>query len=278
MKKILIPYDFSEASVNALNFANSFFNDIPCEIHLIHVYKVAPSYLLSDEQSSNWNNEIDNEVEVNLNNIVIALNKAKDSKITYSSSIKYGSFIDAIQIVQKEFQCNLILSGTKGAHGLREVFIGSNTLKLIKNIWSCPILVIPDHYKFKKLSKIVFSTSYLYAYTKIALKEMVWLSVVKELPIEVAHLTKDEYLSDKQMINKNFLSETLEDTDVIFKKIDWVENETESIEFYINNSLASLLVLMNHKQSFFNKLTSEDVIKKVSFHSKIPLLILPEKK
>ena len=47
MKKILLPTDFSENSLNAIEYASHLFKDVPCKFYLLNVFKIP--YLANEE-------------------------------------------------------------------------------------------------------------------------------------------------------------------------------------------------------------------------------------
>jgi len=61
---------------------------------------------------------------------------------------------DAIEFAVKQHEIDLVVMGTKGVTGAKEIFFGSNTVDIIKKMKLCPILVIPDS-KFSKLPNML---------------------------------------------------------------------------------------------------------------------------
>ena len=47
MKRILLPTDFSDISVNAIKYATQLFTNIPCEFYVLNVYRIP--YLANEE-------------------------------------------------------------------------------------------------------------------------------------------------------------------------------------------------------------------------------------
>lgn len=276
MKNVLIPIDFSENSINALNYAEAFFKNTPINFYLLGVYISTPSKLMSDNYNKDWLGEMDDTISKNLKTLVERYNDSSDLKHNYKAVTIADSLTGAIKKVISDKGINLVISGTKGASGLKEIFIGSNTLKIINHINNCPILVVPNGYKFEGLHQIVFSTNYKRNFKSKELKPLIQLAVMHNALIEVVQLASENFLSDAQKKNKKDLQGFMEDFEFDFNKLEWEGSETETIQNHVENCKSELLTLINHKYNFFNKLTEEDVIKKSSFHSKIPLLILPE--
>ncbi|WP_028890633.1 universal stress protein [Tenacibaculum sp. 47A_GOM-205m] len=275
MKNILIPYNFSEAAINALNYTKQLFKGVEATIYLLDVYVSQPSELLSDEKNDKWFNEMDNEIEDELKYLLEVLNR-EESSFTYKSLVASNSLTKAVTKTIEEKNIDVIVTGTKGAKSLAETFIGTNTMKMINAIENCPLIVVPMNYKYKPLGQIIFSTNYKRSYVKNELQFLINLSLVKKCGLEVVNLSEETFLTENQQRNKVKLRELLQDLNVTYKKIDLEGSETQTIEKHIDETQSELLVLLNHKHNFFNRLLEENVIKKSAFHSKIPILILPE--
>ncbi|HBY66519.1 MAG TPA: universal stress protein, partial [Flavobacteriaceae bacterium] len=54
------------------------------------------------------------------------------------------------------YKIDLIIMGTNGATGAKEVLFGSNTLNVIRNV-DCPVLAIPENFSFEKMKYSLFS-------------------------------------------------------------------------------------------------------------------------
>ncbi|MDP2542437.1 MULTISPECIES: universal stress protein [Tenacibaculum] len=275
MKNVLIPYNFSEAAINALNYTKQLFKDVEVTIYLLDVYISQPSELLSDQENEKWFNEMDNEIEDELKYLIEVLRR-ENTSFNYEYVVESNSLTKAVTKTIEEKSIDIVIAGTKGAKSLAETFIGTNTMKMINVVNRCPILVVPMNYKYKPLHQIVFSTNYKRLFTAKELQFLINLTTIKRCILEVVSLSEENFLSENQQRNKVKLRELLQDVNVTYKKIDWEGSETLTVEKHIKENDSELLVLINHKYNFFNRLLEENVIKKSAFHSKIPMLILPE--
>ena len=275
MKNVLIPIDFSESSINALNYAEAFFKNISVNFYLLGVYISSPSKLMGDDYNEDWLAEMDDSITEDLNFLAKNRNDKSDLHHNFKAITKADSLINAIKKVITDKDIRLVISGTKGASGLKEIFIGSNTLKMINHINTCPVLVIPTDYEFMGLHQIVFSTNYKRTFSTPELKSLLQIAIMHKAHIEVVQLISEGFLNDIQKKNKAELQGFLEDFDFNFTKLDWEDSETKTIQEHTKNSKSELLAFINHKHNFFNRLTEENVIKKISFHSNIPLLVIP---
>ena len=266
MKNILIPYDFSEAAINALNYTKKLFEGKKINIFLLDVYIGKKPNLISEEKSKAWFNEMDNDIEDELSYLINGLNN-EDNGFVYNAIVDANSLIGAVKDVINEEKIDLIISGTKGAKSVAETFIGTNTLKIVNNIYTVPIIVVPASFKYKSLHHIVFSTNYKRKTKKEELEALLTIAANKNSSIEVVNLSEETLLTDKQKQNRSQLQSLLANYDNEFFKLDWEESETTTIQSYIQETEKNLLALINHKYNFFYRLSQENVIKKATFNS-----------
>ncbi len=158
MKKILVPCDFSDSAVQAFKFAVDIASQTKGEIILLNVIELPVMHdtvlmpTLSYEEA--FLKDMKDNVEKNFEKM-----KAKWSKepITLSTFIEYGPTTTVISRFVDEQKVDLIVMGTKGASGLKEFVIGSNTEKIVR--WSpVPVIAIKKEVQLP-VKNIVFPNS-----------------------------------------------------------------------------------------------------------------------
>jgi len=89
--------------------------------------------------------------------------------ITVHTTVQNYKVFTEIDALAKEYEADLIIMGSHGSSGLREVFVGSNTEKVVRTT-SLPVLVIKNRIMNFSVDKMVFacdfSTDYLPAFKK----------------------------------------------------------------------------------------------------------------
>jgi nucleotide-binding universal stress UspA family protein len=53
-------------------------------------------------------------------------------------------------------------------------------------------------------------------------------------------------------------------------------SKSDVIEFFINEFGIQMLALVNYRHGFLEELVREPVVKRIAFHTRIPLLVLPD--
>lgn len=277
MNTVLIPFDFSEQSISALQYTKKLFLGLDVTVYLLDVYNSNPSQLISKAESDSWLDEMDNTIEDELQYLTNVLNK-EQKDITYKPIVKANNLLKAIQLVIDEYDIDIVITGTKRADSVTEAFIGSKTTKLINTISNTPIILVPISYKYKDFNKIVFSTNYKRPFSKHEIKPLLQISILNDCAIEVVNLSQEKSLTDKQLKHKTQLRKIFSDVDatVSYLKLDWNDSETKTIKTHLQESKSEMLVLINHKYNFFSRLLDENIIKKSAFQSNVPILVLPE--
>lgn len=162
MKKIVIPYDFSVEADYAVDAAVQYSEMEPCKLHLFHVVEVPSSYLsLFPEYGSMgidgiYNDEILEAIKGKLDKLVSDLS-FKGVDIT--SSVTFGKPFESIQKTILNEEADLVFMGSKGATGLKEIFIGSNAERIIRYA-KIPVLTLKHKIDFKEMSDIIFATDF----------------------------------------------------------------------------------------------------------------------
>ncbi|MFD2562847.1 universal stress protein [Aquimarina rubra] len=279
MKQVLIPIDFSDNAYNALNYAKTLFSGHATTFYLLHVYISAPSNLLSTEHNTSILDEMSGNEEQDLKDFLnIAQKENNDDLHSFEIISKIGGLVKVMNAVVISNKIDYIVMGTKGAKGSKEVFLGSNAVKVINGIENCPVIVVPQNYIPKPPSLIAFSTNFKRAFVREELTPLVDIAVANNAKINIARIMQEEYLTDRQKENKEILKGLFSDLDYIFCKIDVETSETNALKDFAKHTESDLIALVHHKHNFFQKLLQEDVVDKISFNSPLPLLILSELK
>ncbi|HEY9185308.1 MAG TPA: universal stress protein [Salegentibacter sp.] len=158
MKKILVPTDFSDQAENALKVAAQLARKFDSEIYLLHMLEL-PLQLIDPVQGSNAHNLPESIFFMKLAHQrfskLMAKPYLKDLKV--KETVLFHQAFDGIKEVSEERQCDLIVMGSHGASGFKEMFIGSNTEKVVRSS-TIPVLVIKKDQPEFNIKDFVFAT------------------------------------------------------------------------------------------------------------------------
>lgn len=276
MKKILFPTDFSETANNAFVYALKFANKLQAEVLVLHVYDLPP---ISYEGHATAIVEVFETIELdkfeNFKDQIPYLRKiAEDNGLEYikmNHILKQGDLIHSIKEVVKDEAIDLVVMGTTGASGWQETFFGSNTGSAITNVRK-NILSVPNEAKFEVIRNIAFTTRFR-EQDKKALYEVIPFAKMFNAKIKcLAVKTKNFEGNDEEIIawKKEFENQPVE----FFIVPD--DDVKQTIYDFLDNQHIDILSMVTYKRSFFEELFRQSLTQKMSYHSKIPILVLHE--
>lgn len=158
MKKILVPTDFSEHAGYALKAAAQIARKNNGEIILLHMLELP--HQASDAVGSGHDLP---EIMFFKNSAINKLEELMDEEyldgIKVSEIIQFDMTFDGIMKISDKNQIDLIVMGSHGASGFKEMFIGSNAEKVVRNS-NVPVLIIKKDEKDFNVKKFVFASDF----------------------------------------------------------------------------------------------------------------------
>lgn len=275
MKNILLLTDLSDNAQNALEYAMEFFEGGTYDFFLLNVHKIS-SYTTGDLITSTAITSVYDSIIKNPKTVLESMIKKFDKDYTnedYSFNIicDYDSFLSAVNQTIKLKNIDMIVMGSNGATGTKEIIFGSNTINVIRNV-NCPVLVIPQGYKYKTLNSIVFVTNIDEKFTKKPLKPLMHIVSKFNSELNILTLEKDENLNSYKE-KKIKMDELFEGINHSFYSIENVSTEI-AIDSFVQIKQVDLTATIINKESFFKRLISGSTTDEITYNSRIPLLIM----
>lgn len=158
MKRILVPTDFSKHAEYALRVAAQIARKNNSEIFLLHMLELPTQG--SDALSSGADiPQIMFFKDRAINKLDELMNVDFLEGITVSEIIQFEKAFEGIIEVSKKNEVDLIVMGSHGASGFEEMFIGSNTEKVVRTS-DVPVLVIKNETGEFKADNLVFASDF----------------------------------------------------------------------------------------------------------------------
>ena len=280
MKNILLPTDFSNNAWNAIFTGLKMFETVDCNFILLNTYEPKLANLMGTKSKERLGVIYDSLSENSKLQLGKTLEYLNENHTRGNHSFETVSISNAIEQAIKQMiadrDIDLIVMGTKGATGAKEVFMGSNTVKVIKKVRACPIIAVPNKYDFKALKTVVFPTDFTHPYSKLELKPLIELVALWDAEIMILQVAQEYQLHDNQKKNLKQLSDRLKDVKHGFHKVEMWNNVAEATNKFVSDNAIDFIALIHYPHTFMEKLTREPVIRKIGFHAKVPLMILPD--
>ncbi len=281
MQKILIPTDFSTNAWNAIDYAMQLFRNTECTFYLLNTYTpVIPSsrFMAKMIDGVRIVDAVRDTSESGLRKTVSQIKaKYKNPKHTFETISSFNLLVEEVKDMVDCLGINLVVTGTKGASGIDEIFMGSNTVRIIKNVKKCPVLAIPQHFDYTTPTEIAFATDFNRFYTISELTPLLDMAQMFNATIRIVHVQYGiKALSELQQFNLNMLRKYLSDVEHYVHTVSELHSVSQTLEIFTKELDIHLLALLNYQHSYMEKMTREPIVKKTAFHTQIPLLVIPE--
>ncbi|MDH4091215.1 MAG: universal stress protein [Cyclobacteriaceae bacterium] len=155
IRRVLVPVDFSQVAVNALETAVAICKRQLTTLTLIHVVENT-FRLVPPEAGATVANILPGLVKKaneSLNELAKRIRTKHDLVVNHV--VQSGNPADEICGWAHQKEVDLIVMGTHGSSGLREFFIGSNAYRVVKNA-PCPVMTIPGTRTWIDFKNILF--------------------------------------------------------------------------------------------------------------------------
>ena len=259
---ILVPIDFSDTSSNALYYAIHLFEPASLEVTLFHAYGVRSTALilrnidgLLEESSRGMMDEL-------LANFQFAY-----PGVTFNSDIVKDDPVPAIVERGDSGNYDFVVMGTKGASGLKEVFLGSVAGGVISKS-SVPVIVVPGGHRFRPLDEILFAVgNHPFSDARI-IEPLRRIAKLHESKIKILHIADEETLEIEEALS------ALGDLDPSVDYAFGTGKTHKDLSEYLMTDYSGLVCLIRGKKGIMDRLLHKSVTLKQTFDSTVPLLIL----
>lgn len=289
VKKILLPVDFSDNSLNACRYALKIARTTKSVILVFHAYYSPALDLIELTGGKTRRKKLNEDVSLNLmlqaeNEMGIFIEKIfrlpeyKDfNRNDLNTIVKLGSVKKEIRSVTEEFKPDLIVMGTHGKNNSVSSLLGSITVFAINKL-HYPILAIPAPtiYSPAELKSIIYLTNFDETDFQ-SIKKLLELTGPIGVDIHCMHIgggneerkkIKLEGLVEyfKKAYNKSLITYHL-------LSLEEKKKIIPSIEDYLNSNGISMISLTHKQRNMLEKYFIPDFTKKIFHRINTPLLV-----
>ncbi len=274
--RIAIPTDFSKNADKAARFALDLFSGQTCRFYLTHTYTPAfyrAEYLLHSPGQIGLGDFHQEQVMKKLKKHKKALLEQADPAHEIIPHAAFNSLAEELEDMGTKETLDLIVMGTQGATGAREVLFGTHAVQVLHKA-SCPVLVVPEGAEVGALKNLLFPTDFKPDYEKLSLKVLKYLLGKPDVMLHVLHAYTEADGEPERQKGRAQLQELL-------GGYTWEMTETaegdivRAINSFARDTPIQLLLLVRNTHTFLENLMLTPVIDQIGWHSQIPFLVIP---
>lgn len=267
MKRILVPTDFSPNAEKALNFAVQIAKKSGAGLFLIHA-----------TETSN----VQQAIEAAKDKLALISKSIRETEqLEITTGIVTDSSVNGILDAIAEYRADLVLMGTVGNTGFNERIFGSRTAVVIGKS-PVPVLAIPLLSEWKEPEKILVAVNRFEAADEL-LKPVMKLATLFKAGIQLTIFTDtdDDYVEDYKLHEKKISNfrDTLKERypNLEFNAVHLAGlHFRKSLQEWIDSNRIDMLVMLTHRRTLIGSVFNSSMTKKMSYHTNIPLLAVPE--
>lgn len=278
MKKILVTTDFSKNSESAVHYALALAKVFSAEVEILNSFVNVPAIGIDGGPGVMSETIIESGIKNNLEKLNKYLSKIEEEEkkgLKINVNAVSGDPVLAICDRSSEGNFDLIVMGTQGESRFEEILFGSTTVDVMKQA-NCPVLAIPPDTKFYGIKKMVYATDL----------EEIDIEVIKHLCV-FADSFDSEVVVFHSFVEDNMTAQDDADqfNEILQKTVSYSRlskesktygNSHDAILEVIKKDLANVIVMREKKRGIFSRLFHPDMVKRINYHTTIPLLTYNE--
>jgi len=253
MQTIIAPTDFSDVSLNAVNYAADMAIALQANLLILHAIEspvnVKKMYEAPDA--------IELEAEEKLNGLEASLLKRTSGKVSVQTKQVIGLIESEIIKICTYKNPLAIVMATKGASIKDHFFMESITVYLSKNL-KHPVIVVPPNTQYKPVNKILLATDleHLYSFPVEKIKS---IAKVFNAKVDIVHVYNKE---DKCEVMVSRMTELMLYLDSIDPQFHFIYNKDvyKGIIDFAKENKSDIILAFPKKHAFFHKSESKQFI------------------
>ena len=275
MKNILLLTDFSKNAENAIRYALQLFESDICKFFILHVEKVS-SYTTSNLMTVGNSSVYDSVIKKSkhkLAKIVSALElDYKNDNHSFNMLVDYDVMTDAIQQTIDSENINLVVMGSNGVTGAKEVVFGSNTINVIRKVNS-PTLVIPQDFSYRKPKEVLLPLDLTDSLSGKAFIELMNFIKKQKSKLHILRIKPHHEKSKEEANDMEHIAYFLKDMNYEYHSIDDIPMHYVA-DCYTQTKSIDMTALLVQRERLFERFFMGSSTTQIGNNLRVPLLIL----
>lgn len=275
---ILVPTDFSGNATHALSFALQILQQTKGKLILMHVFHLKlgntfHSVEALEKMEKEAFDDSRNELAAYWEKVKAQHGGLAASGMEIELTSRLGFAVEEVISLTERLPIDMVVMGTKGAGTVSTKLLGTNTSTVLENV-ECPVLVVPADAPGGRIDRMAMASDFKSTESAISLAKLAKL-IGSEL--RLVYFGKSSSLSDTalhtylEQVKAGSGNQNIEAT-----RYD-VEEVVDGINSYVEASGTTLLAMVRHDRSFFQRVFSPSLTRRMSLHSKVAMLAYYEK-
>jgi nucleotide-binding universal stress UspA family protein len=279
IQKILVPIDFSDHSMHGILYAITIAKEAKASLLLLHIIEpvednIHQPFPLHDRYIQEVTALRQRQLEATKQSTAQLMDELETK-----AEIIQGNVVDCLLDYAKQQKINLIVMATRGAKGLRKMFVGSVAANVIAKS-TIPVITVPKHYEIIKPHSVLFATNHFEHEADLLNKVLDIPHIFKSVVNIVVYVKEKEKRSayiQKLLNYLEFLRAQYTSLTFHGECIDGAHFE-EALESYVKNNHPNLIILIPYSKKKLDKFLKDSHTREMVLRAKLPILAIPNRK
>lgn len=282
MKKILVPIDFSDCSINAMKYAINLAKKTNTVLHFIHMVELDYSFIAGSAFGAKFSNIEDEnkpvgqmrEVFEKADELLMDIISGQSENISMVSSVLQGDLIgEAMNYIDNK-GIDMVVMGSHGQRGLNRMLLGSNAQKMIRYS-KVPVIIVKETSETNSLKNIVYTSDFKEENLNDSLPYVKSISEFYNSSLHLLYVNTPNRFEDTDVvderINQAIKTHSLDSASYSTFNSSWIE---EGIIKYSQLNPTDLLVINTHGFKGIKQLFHHSIAESVVNNCEVPVMII----
>jgi nucleotide-binding universal stress UspA family protein len=257
MKTIIVPVDFSRTAINtAMYSVKMLTGHYDAHIILYHAYE--------KESEAENAGELLEELKKKMQDTGIA-------KISCHMELS-NDLPESLSRYARHNSAQLIVMGLTGKSKLEQIFLTSNTLKIVDRN-PCPVLIIPPSATFNQIRNVALTADFKEESVSIPVAPIKSVLELFRPNLHIVNVNSEHYVSltEEFLVKRNKMADMFADYNPEFYFIGTYDFH-DTINQFVNDRHIDLIITIPRSHSYIANLFKPSNTKKLVFESTVPVL------
>ncbi len=270
MKNVLLPTDFSDNSMVAIEYALNLFGSKDVKYYILNTYQIphaGASVLVSIEDILHEESKKGLE---KVEKTIRSYNNGAEADLEFFA--QRGDLPTRANKLCSRFGLDYIVLGTKGASGLKEILLGSNAHHIMLKA-CCPVIVVPERTEIKPTKVFALSTD-ISGTSAESISPLLDLINEKKGKLLVVNIIQPGVEED-EIKETTYFQGKLEDYEHALHLVEG-EDIINKLGEFTSNKKVDLLTMVRHKHNIIDRIFNTSFTSQMAMNTTLPLLVLKE--
>ena len=272
MHKVLIPLDYSNASIHAAEYAMDLLGNQPTRFVFLNVIDIRHSSIglggLKEKQEQGIKDDMDR-----IYSKLCDCNNYPGH--SFEKHLIHSETISGIVGFAERTGASSIFMGTTGATGIKEKLMGSVASGVIRQAL-CPVMAIPSMADYSHIKRIALATDFKKVKDFDSYEYLLSLLKLYKVELQILNIAvKEQKVGMEQTMSGVMMENYLKR---IPHRYEFVQSDSpvQAILDFVKTHDIQILAMLKHDYTMIKSLFTKSSVEKVAMQTHIPLLALPE--